>query len=753
MRRFLAGFAVFAASLFLLIQPAAAQQRIALVIGNAAYPKGPIAHSLADGGLVAEALTSIGFEIVEGADVNQADLRRVFREFLEKVEQAGPDAIAFIYYSGYALQFEGDNYLIPVDARLERESDIAIDGVRLFDLLRPLADSPASTKIVVLDATRPLPFQIQGGQLARGLGAIEAAPGLLVAFSSAPGTVAEDGPGPYGAYATAIAEMVREPGLDIDTLFARIRLRTNEATAGVQTPWEVSQLQQVVMLVPGAPSAPPTGAQGILSAPQTAMGAPPARRAPRPIRDFGPEDAYAYAIEQDDLPTYVEYVRIYPDSPYAQRIWAVIRARREALAWRRALLINSPEAYWTYMQRYPDGMYVFDARRRLRRLAAGDRPPPGFRMIEFDDVPPPIAGEPTRLYDVYPAAPPPRRYLAPPPAFIVGLPPPQRDRGRLWHRQQPAFPVIVTPSPGPRPGFWPGGRQGGQGVTSPPGGLPGQPKGPAIVTTPPPGAPGGPPPGFKGPPPQWQKPGTGIGTAPPGPTPGGPPPGVKGPPAGTNGPAIVTTPPPGAPGSPQPGFKGPPPQWQKPGTGIGTAPPGPAPGGPPPGVKGPPPGAKGPAIVTTPPPGAPGGPPPGVKGPPPGTKGPAVVTTPPPGTPGGPPPGFKGPPPQSQKPGTGVGSAPPPPAVKGPPPQTLKGPPPPPPPAPPPAVRAPPPPPPAPPPVVRAPPPPPPPPPPVVRGPPPAPPMVKGPPPQGAKGPPPQGQKKCVIVNGQPVCK
>ena len=239
MRRFLVGVAALAASLFLLIQPAAAQQRVALVIGNAAYPTGPIAHSLADGGLVAEALTSIGFEIVEGADVNQTDLRRVFREFLEKVEQAGPDTIAFIYYSGYAIQFEGDNYLIPVDARLERDSDISIDGVRLFDLLRPLADSPASTKIVVLDATRPLPFQIQGGQLARGLGAIEAAPGLLVAFSSAPGTVAEDGPGPYGAYATAIAEMVREPGLDIDTLFARIRLRTNEATNGVQTPWEV----------------------------------------------------------------------------------------------------------------------------------------------------------------------------------------------------------------------------------------------------------------------------------------------------------------------------------------------------------------------------------------------------------------------------------------------------------------------------------------------------------------------------------
>src|SRR5262245_14734252 len=139
LRRLSLGIAALAAALFILAVPASAQQRIALVIGNAAYPKGPIAHSLADGGLVAEALTSVGFEIVEGADVNSGDMRRLFGEFLAKVNAAGPDTIAFIYYSGYAVQFEGDNYLIPVDAQLNRDSEIPIQAVRLFDLLRPLA--------------------------------------------------------------------------------------------------------------------------------------------------------------------------------------------------------------------------------------------------------------------------------------------------------------------------------------------------------------------------------------------------------------------------------------------------------------------------------------------------------------------------------------------------------------------------------------------------------------------------------------
>src|SRR6185503_7241515 len=271
--------------------------------------------------------------------------------------------------------------------------------IRLFDLLRPLADTPAIAKIVVLDAARPLPFQIQGGQIAPGLGAIESSPGMVVAFSSAPGTVVGDGPGPYGAYATAIAEMVREPGLDIDTMFARIRLRTNEATNGAQTPWEVSQIQQVVMLVPGQAAPPPSAAQGFLAQPQTQVGAPVVRHRapPRPIQDIGPEQAYAYAVEADDLPTYVEYVRYYPDSAYAPRVWGMIRARREALVWREALLVNSPDAYWTYLERYPDGLYVFDARRRLRRLAAAERPPAGWRMMEFAHLPPPLAGEPARV--------------------------------------------------------------------------------------------------------------------------------------------------------------------------------------------------------------------------------------------------------------------------------------------------------------------------------------------------------------------
>ena len=200
--------------------------------------------SLADGGLVAEALTSIGFEIVEGADVNQNDMRRVFRDFLDKVQAAGPDAIAVVYYSGYAIQFEGDNYLIPVDARLERDSDIPIEAVRLFDLLRPLADAPALAKIVCSMRRG----RCRSGSRADGsrpawrdrVGARHAGRVLVRARQRLPRT----GRGRTAPMRPPSPRWCASPASISTRMFARIRLRTHRGDQRQQTPWEVSQLHK-----------------------------------------------------------------------------------------------------------------------------------------------------------------------------------------------------------------------------------------------------------------------------------------------------------------------------------------------------------------------------------------------------------------------------------------------------------------------------------------------------------------------------
>ena len=444
----------------LFAQPAVSQNqnqniepRIAFVVGNSAYERRPIENALNDAGLVAEALRSIGFDIVEGADLGQQDFLRSFGEFLGKVEAAGPEAIAFVYFSGYGVAFEGENFLVPVDARLERDSDIPLRALRLSDLMRSLAASPARAKVFAIDAARPLPFNFRDAPLAIGLAALEAPQGVLVGFSAGPGTVAQDPPPPsYGTFATALAEMLRTPGLDLDALFVRVRTRVHQLTEGRQTPWHVTGLAEPVVLV-----ADDVRTDATVSAPP-----PPPRfeREVRPMREIGPDESYAMAIELDTLDGYTEFVESYPRHAYAGRIYAIIRARREALAWLRARQINTPESYWTYLMRYPDGLYAFDARRRLRRLSAAFAPPPGFAPVEFYDVPPPLAGEPVEYIYIerYAGPPPPRILIAPPPAFFHRLAAPRvapAPPGASFRAlpQTVSIPVIQQVSPARRPDF------------------------------------------------------------------------------------------------------------------------------------------------------------------------------------------------------------------------------------------------------------------------------------------------------------
>src|SRR5215831_5369277 len=197
---------VFAAS------AAQAEKRVALVVGNAGYQVGALATPANDAGLVAQTLQAAGFDVVGARDLDQDSLRRAFRDFLEKATGSGPDTIAFIYVGGYGLQLEGENYIVPIDAKIARAADVAAEAVRLSDYTRPLAALKLKAGIVVLDAARANSFARSGDPLAGGLALVEPEPGLLMAFNAAPGTVAPEGQGPYGPYAQALAEMMRDGG-------------------------------------------------------------------------------------------------------------------------------------------------------------------------------------------------------------------------------------------------------------------------------------------------------------------------------------------------------------------------------------------------------------------------------------------------------------------------------------------------------------------------------------------------------------
>src|SRR5437660_9128467 len=208
------------------------EKRIALVVGNGAYAKSPLATAANDAGLIAQTLQAAGFDVVGARDLDGDTLRKSFRDFIQKAQSSGPGTVAMVYLAGYGMQLAGENYFIPVDSTLSRDVDVPIEGLRNSDYMRQLASLPLKASVVVLDAARQQPF-IEGGQpIASGLALVEPDPHMLIAFNAAPGTVAPNEPGPYGVYAQALAEMIRTGGLSLTEVFDRVRLRVNEASKG-----------------------------------------------------------------------------------------------------------------------------------------------------------------------------------------------------------------------------------------------------------------------------------------------------------------------------------------------------------------------------------------------------------------------------------------------------------------------------------------------------------------------------------------
>src|SRR5947207_14398109 len=118
------------------------EKRIALVVGNGAYAKSPLATTANDAGLIAQTLQAAGFDVVGARDLDGDTLRRSFRDFIQKAEASGPGTVAMVYLAGYGMQLAGENYFIPVDSTITRDTGIPIEGLRIGDYIRQLASLP-----------------------------------------------------------------------------------------------------------------------------------------------------------------------------------------------------------------------------------------------------------------------------------------------------------------------------------------------------------------------------------------------------------------------------------------------------------------------------------------------------------------------------------------------------------------------------------------------------------------------------------
>ena len=162
------------ASMVLAAGSAFAENRVALVIGQSAYRSVPALPNPAnDAKAVTQMLTDSGFEVSTAADLSQSELRQQVSDFAGKVAAKGADTVALVFYAGHGLQIDGENYLVPVDARISSEPDLVNGSVRLVDVMATLEAIPSRMRIVILDACRNNPFSALNGA-SRGLAIVDA---------------------------------------------------------------------------------------------------------------------------------------------------------------------------------------------------------------------------------------------------------------------------------------------------------------------------------------------------------------------------------------------------------------------------------------------------------------------------------------------------------------------------------------------------------------------------------------------------
>jgi uncharacterized caspase-like protein len=283
--------------------------RVALVIGNAGYKTMPLTNPLNDARAIADALDKLGFKVIRVENASQKQMFDAVRQFGDALS----GGVGLFYYAGHAVQVKGRNYLIPVDAAIEREDEVAFKAFNVSAVLEKMETAKNPLNIVILDACRNNPFVRTSRSATTGLAQMDAPIGSIVAFATAPGAEAADGSGRNGLYTSHLLKNMATPGLKIEDVFKRTRVAVKQDSAGRQIPWESTSLEG----------------------------------------DF-----------------YFTNTGASPQSTPSQ-------AQIEAEMWSLVNSAKSPSAYRAYLEKYPNGQYANEARSRAMQPGSqpADNPP------------------------------------------------------------------------------------------------------------------------------------------------------------------------------------------------------------------------------------------------------------------------------------------------------------------------------------------------------------------------------------------
>jgi uncharacterized caspase-like protein len=262
----LIGLCVAACGLALANATALAETRVALVVGNSAYQNAPaLANPLNDAHDMSAALKAVGFDVVEALDTDRGRLDGALRAFTDKLTRAD---VALFYYAGHGLQVGLQNYLVPIDAKLDRERDLEFETVKLDFVLRQMElEREGKTSIVILDACRDNPLSrnlartmgTRSAAIGRGLAATSTGLGTFIAYSTQPGNVALDGAGRNSPFASALIRHIADRARNLPATMIEVRKEVVAATNGAQVPWDHSALTGDFYFSPDR-SAPKPGA-------------------------------------------------------------------------------------------------------------------------------------------------------------------------------------------------------------------------------------------------------------------------------------------------------------------------------------------------------------------------------------------------------------------------------------------------------------------------------------------------------------
>jgi hypothetical protein len=299
------GVWIFASVLPVGAQGTREEPKIALLIGNSAYREAPLRNPVNDVRAMARTLRELGFTVLAHENTTKRAMETAILEFGRRLADGG---VGFFYYAGHGLQVRGRNYLVPVDADIDSEAATRIAAVDVDLLLEQIAEARNRVNVVILDACRNNPFERRLRGASKGLAAVDAARGTLIAYATAPGSVAADGEGANGLYTEELLKALRVPGLKIEEVFKQVRVAVTSRSNSAQTPWESSSLTgDLVVNVTVNVTAP---------------------AAPGPPAD------------------------------------------REALFWTSIKDGTDPAAFEAYLRQYPEGTFAALARRRLASPAA-----------------------------------------------------------------------------------------------------------------------------------------------------------------------------------------------------------------------------------------------------------------------------------------------------------------------------------------------------------------------------------------------